>query len=135
MEAVGAGRKVRKWRVEGCDGGGGHPHRSLDGDDDSPGPKMTASMTMMLSGHGLPEMPSGASAVKRLKSRIRRRLERVDWCQRDRRRRGQRGRACSRHVTEGAGEGIGSELVAMGALPSHHGQRFCPRSPPCVTAV
>lgn len=39
---------------------------------------MTAFQTMMLSWHGLPEIPSGASVARRLKSRIRRRLAAVD---------------------------------------------------------
>lgn len=43
------------------------------------GPKMTAFHTMMLSGLGLPEIPMGASEVRRLKSRIRRRLAAVDY--------------------------------------------------------
>lgn len=51
------------------------PHRSLR---HSRGPKMTAFQTMMLSWHGLPEIPSGASVARRLKSRIRRRLAAVD---------------------------------------------------------
>lgn len=40
---------------------------------------MTAFHTMMLSGLGLPEIPMGASEVRRLKSRIRRRLAAVDY--------------------------------------------------------
>lgn len=36
---------------------------------------------MMLSGHGLPEMPPGGSLESRLKSRIRRRLQLVDYNQ------------------------------------------------------
>lgn len=53
-------------------------------DDDSmylgdvPGPKMTAFHSMILSGHGLPEMPPGGSLDSRLKSRIRRLLQLVD---------------------------------------------------------
>ena len=34
---------------------------------------------MMLSGHGLPEMPPGGSVERRLKSRMRRRLQFVDY--------------------------------------------------------
>lgn len=45
----------------------------------SRGPKMTAFHTMILSGLGLPEIPMGASEVRRLKSRIRRRLAAVDY--------------------------------------------------------
>lgn len=45
---------------------------------DLPGPKMTAFHTMILSGHGLPEIPPGGSVVNRLKSRIRRRRAVVD---------------------------------------------------------
>lgn len=45
----------------------------------SPGPKMTAFHSMMLSGHGLPEMPSGGSVESRLKSRMRRRRQLVDY--------------------------------------------------------
>lgn len=43
-----------------------------------PGPKMTAFQSMMLSGHGLPEMPPGGSLESRLKSRMRRLLQFVD---------------------------------------------------------
>ena len=43
-----------------------------------PGPKMTAFHNMMLSGHGLPDMPPGGSLESRLKSRIRRLLQLVD---------------------------------------------------------
>lgn len=43
-----------------------------------PGPKMTAFHSMMLSGHGLPEIPPGGSVESLLKSRIRRRLQTVD---------------------------------------------------------
>jgi len=46
---------------------------------DAPGPKMTAFHSMMLSGHGLPEIPPGGSLDKRLKSRIRRLLQLVDY--------------------------------------------------------
>ena len=46
---------------------------------DEPGPKMTAFHSMMLSGHGLPEMPSGGSVESRLKSRMRRRRQLVDY--------------------------------------------------------
>lgn len=45
---------------------------------DLPGPKMTAFQSMMLSGHGLPEMPPGGSLESRLKSRMRRLLQFVD---------------------------------------------------------
>ena len=48
---------------------------------DAPGPKMTAFHNMMLSGHGLPEMPPGGSLESRLKSRIRRLLQLVDYNQ------------------------------------------------------
>ncbi len=40
---------------------------------------MTAFHSMMLSGHGLPEIPPGGSLDRRLKSRIRRLLQLVDW--------------------------------------------------------
>jgi hypothetical protein len=46
---------------------------------DMPGPKMTAFHIMMLSGHGLPEIPPGGSVERRLKSRIRRRRQFVDY--------------------------------------------------------
>ena len=46
-----------------------------------PGPKITAFQSMMLSGHGLPEIPEGGSVESLLKSRIRRLLQFVD-CQR-----------------------------------------------------
>jgi hypothetical protein len=46
-----------------------------------PGPNMTAFHNMMLSGHGLPEMPPGGSLESRLKSRIRRLLQLVDYNQ------------------------------------------------------
>ena len=49
--------------------------------EDIPGPKMTAFHNMMLSGHGLPEMPPGGSLESRLKSRIRRLLQLVDYNQ------------------------------------------------------
>jgi hypothetical protein len=39
---------------------------------------MTAFQSMMLSGHGLPDMPPGGSLERRLKSRIRRLLQLVD---------------------------------------------------------
>ncbi|KAI9069717.1 hypothetical protein FKP32DRAFT_42608 [Trametes sanguinea] len=42
-----------------------------------PGPKMTAFQSMMLSGHGLPEIPPGGSVESRLKSRMRRRRQLV----------------------------------------------------------
>jgi hypothetical protein len=42
---------------------------------------MTAFHNMMLSGHGLPEMPPGGSLESRLKSRIRRLLQLVDYNQ------------------------------------------------------
>jgi hypothetical protein len=48
-----------------------------------PGPKMTAFQSMMLSGHGLPEMPPGGSLERRLKSRMRRRLQLVDLSSED----------------------------------------------------
>lgn len=44
----------------------------------SRGPKMTAFHTMMLSWHGEPEMPSGASVARRLKSRMSRLFAAVD---------------------------------------------------------
>lgn len=44
----------------------------------APGPNMTAFHTMILSGHGLPEIPPGGSVERRLKSRMRRRLQLVD---------------------------------------------------------
>lgn len=44
----------------------------------SPGPKMTAFHSIMLSGHGLPEIPPGGSVERRLKSRMRRLLQLVD---------------------------------------------------------
>lgn len=47
--------------------------------DDVPGPKMTAFQSMILSGHGLPEIPPGGSLDSRLKSRIRRLLQLVDY--------------------------------------------------------
>ena len=40
---------------------------------------MTAFQSMMLSGHGLPEIPPGGSLDSRLKSRIRRLLQLVDY--------------------------------------------------------
>jgi hypothetical protein len=43
-----------------------------------PGPNITAFQSMMLSGHGAPEIPSGGSEDNRLKSRIRRRRQEVD---------------------------------------------------------
>jgi len=43
-----------------------------------PGPKITAFQSMMLSGHGLPEIPEGGSVESLLKSRIRRLLQFVD---------------------------------------------------------
>src|SRR6266851_841113 len=46
---------------------------------DALGPKMTAFHSMILSGHGLPEIPPGGSLDKRLKSRIRRLLQLVDY--------------------------------------------------------
>lgn len=48
------------------------------GNEDAPGPKITAFQSMMLSGHGLPEIPEGGSVESLLKSRIRRRLQFVD---------------------------------------------------------
>lgn len=47
-----------------------------------PGPKITAFQSMMLSGHGLPEIPPGGSVERRLKSRIRRLLQFVDYRER-----------------------------------------------------
>jgi len=44
-----------------------------------PGPKITAFHNMILSGHGLPDMPPGGSVESRLKSRISRRLQLVDF--------------------------------------------------------
>ena len=44
-----------------------------------PGPKITAFHSMMLSGHGLPEIPEGGSVESLLKSRIKRRLQFVDY--------------------------------------------------------
>ena len=56
-----------------------HPHTSILY---SRGPKMTAFHTMILSWHGEPEIPSGASVARRLKSRMSLRLAAVDWeCQ------------------------------------------------------
>ena len=46
-----------------------------------PGPNMTAFHTMILSGHGLPEIPLGGSVERRLKSRTRRLLQFVDYLQ------------------------------------------------------
>lgn len=43
-----------------------------------PGPNITAFQSIILSGHGLPEMPPGGSVESRLKSRMRRRLQLVD---------------------------------------------------------
>ena len=40
---------------------------------------MTAFHIIMLSGHGLPEMPPGGSIESRLKSRMRRLLQLVDY--------------------------------------------------------
>ena len=40
---------------------------------------MTAFHSMILSGHGLPEMPPGGSLDSRLKSRMRRLLQLVDY--------------------------------------------------------
>jgi hypothetical protein len=40
---------------------------------------MTAFQSMMLSGHGLPEIPPGGSLESRLKSRMSRRLQFVDY--------------------------------------------------------
>lgn len=45
----------------------------------TPGPNITAFQSMMLSGHGLPEMPPGGSLESRLKSRMRRLLQLVDF--------------------------------------------------------
>ena len=44
-----------------------------------PGPKITAFHTSRLSAQGAPEIPPGGSEDRRLKSRIRRRLDGVDW--------------------------------------------------------
>lgn len=46
--------------------------------EDVPGPKMTAFHSMILSGHGLPEIPPGGSVESRLKSRMRRLRQFVD---------------------------------------------------------
>jgi len=43
-----------------------------------PGPKMTAFQSMMLSGHGAPEIPPGGSLCRRLKSFINLRRDDVD---------------------------------------------------------
>jgi hypothetical protein len=40
---------------------------------------MTAFQSMMLSGHGLPEIPPGGSVESRLKSRMSRRRQLVDY--------------------------------------------------------
>ena len=51
-----------------------------DGDHEVvPGPNITAFQSMMLSGHGLPEIPAGGSFESLLKSRIKRRLQFVDY--------------------------------------------------------
>jgi hypothetical protein len=53
---------------------------NFDGDHEvAPGPKITAFQSIMLSGHGLPEIPEGGSVESLLKSRIRRRLQFVDY--------------------------------------------------------
>jgi hypothetical protein len=65
---VSAAREARMRRTSGC-----------DVYDNAPGPKMTAFHNMMLSGHGLPEIPPGGSLESRLKSRIRRLLQLVDY--------------------------------------------------------
>lgn len=49
---------------------------------DAPGPKITAFHNMMLSGHGLPEIPPGGSEESRLKSRMSRRLQGLDYMKR-----------------------------------------------------
>lgn len=55
---------------------------------------MTAFQTMMLSGHGAPEMPECCSDDMRLKSRIRRRRLAVDY-------RGVRARVSDRQAASG----------------------------------
>ena len=55
------------------------PHDQVGGSREGlPGPKMTAFQSMMLSGHGLPEIPEGGSVESLLKSRIKRLLQFVD---------------------------------------------------------
>jgi hypothetical protein len=71
---------------------------------------MTAFHTMMLSWHGLPEIPSGASVARRLKSRISLRLAAVD---------------CGSAVTVSGG-GDDSPLAALPDL----GPRYASRRPP-----
>ena len=51
-----------------------------------PGPKMTAFHSIMLSGHGLPEIPPGGSVERRLKSRMSLRRQFVDCAGGERRR-------------------------------------------------
>lgn len=67
--------------VSAAQGGSGHEKDESDSMylRDAPGPKMTAFHSMMLSGHGLPEIPPGGSLDSRLKSRIRRLLQFVDY--------------------------------------------------------
>ena len=67
--------------VSAAQGGSGHEKDESDSMylRDAPGPKMTAFHSMILSGHGLPEMPPGGSLDSRLKSRIRRLLQLVDY--------------------------------------------------------
>ena len=55
-----------------------HTIKFEDGPSGVPGPKITAFQSMMLSGHGLPEIPEGGSVESLLKSRIKRRLQFVD---------------------------------------------------------
>ena len=55
-----------------------HAIRLGTGSGGVPGPKITAFQSIMLSGHGLPEIPEGGSVESLLKSRIRRRLQFVD---------------------------------------------------------
>ena len=54
------------------------PPAGIHSEGNIPGPKMTAFQSIILSGHGLPEMPPGGSVESRLKSRIRRRRQLVD---------------------------------------------------------
>ena len=56
-----------------------HTIRVKTGSGSVPGPKITAFHSIMLSGHGLPEIPEGGSVESLLKSRIRRRLQFVDY--------------------------------------------------------
>ena len=61
--------------------GGRHVSHAINlegGYSDAPGPKITAFQSIMLSGHGLPEIPEGGSVDSLLKSRIKRRRQFVD---------------------------------------------------------